>query len=144
MQKFILSLIFFAATLLFERAFSANDIKKEPNGILKLPTETQEAEVRRLDTELSKKVHDMVSNEWSSKGYKYLGVKVNNGVVNLTGLVQTENDRKRLEARIKNIIGVRALKSDIRIIQIEEESRDIDSEDDQHDIQVDENMNEKH
>ena len=145
MRKITHILIILSSFFLSENAHGANYIKKEPDGILELPTETQEAEVRKLDTELSKRIHDRLSDEWSSRAYRYLGVKVNNGVVSLNGLVQTENDRKRVEERIKNIPGVRSLNSHIKVIHREDESMDnIDSQDDLFDLPIDENMNKKH
>jgi osmotically-inducible protein OsmY len=107
-----ISSIFYAGSV-----HSVNNLKNEPNGILELPTEVQEAEIRKLDTELAQRIYERLSDEWSSNSFRYLQVKVNNGVVSLTGLVQTVNDKKKLEDKIKNMIGVRRLDSEIKVLE---------------------------
>ncbi|MBA3602577.1 MAG: BON domain-containing protein [Parachlamydiaceae bacterium] len=124
-MKILCYSIFFSLALPSGLVFSANPIhayptQNEPDGILELPTEIQEAEVRRLDTELAEKIYHKFRNEWSSKGYKYLNVKVNNGVVSLTGLVEKESDKRKVEENIKNMAGVRRLNINLQVVNTEE------------------------
>ncbi len=119
-MKILCFSIFLSLFLPSEVIFSANPIHNEPNGILELPTETQEAQVRRLDTELAEKIYNRLRNEWPSKGYKYLNVKVNNGVVSLTGVVEKESDKRKVEEKIKNMTGVRRLNVNLQVVNTEE------------------------
>jgi osmotically-inducible protein OsmY len=138
-----LFLIIISSIFYIGSALSANNYKN-PNGILELPTETQEAEVRKLDTELAQRIHERLSDEWASNGgYRYLGVKVNNGVVSLTGLVETLNDKKKVEDRIKNMVGVRRLDSEIKILKNKENSMD-ESYIQDNEIMNNEYINQKH
>lgn len=68
------------------------------------------------DQELQKKVRDSLSS-WFSNDYKNVSADVNNGNVTLRGSVNTNDDRKKIEDKIRKIDGVRQINNQITVAE---------------------------
>lgn len=68
-----------------------------------------------MDDEIAKNVHGVLQPTWISSGYPNVSFDVNNGTVNLRGVVETAKDKAKIEHEVKNLEGVRAVKNDITV-----------------------------
>lgn len=67
------------------------------------------------DAELSKKINEKLAPGVFSKGWKGVKATVSQGIVTLQGSVMTWNDKDTLEKEIRDINGVRGVKSDLKV-----------------------------
>jgi len=67
------------------------------------------------DQDLNKKVQNKIAPGTFSSGYPQVRASVNNGVVTLQGTVKTFDEKNKLEKEIRNLDGVRVLKSQISV-----------------------------
>lgn len=65
------------------------------------------------DQEISKKIHDEIAGGWLSKGYEKVTFEVNNGNVMLRGSVDTQDDKNKIEEKVKKIDGVKQINNQI-------------------------------
>ncbi len=69
------------------------------------------------DQKLTKDIHDKLSSGLFSKGYEQVNIDAKNGNVTLTGNVQTQSDKDKVEKEVRNMSGVRSLNSRIVIVE---------------------------
>jgi osmotically-inducible protein OsmY len=67
------------------------------------------------DQELTKRIHDKLSSGIFTEGYNQINIEVNNGKVTLQGTVKTWDDKGKIEKEIRNLDGVKSLKSEIKV-----------------------------
>ncbi len=65
------------------------------------------------DQEIYKKVQDTLGSGWFSKGFQNVSFDVNNGVVNLTGSVDTIENKNKIDDSVKKIDGVRQVNNQL-------------------------------
>lgn len=68
-----------------------------------------------MDDEIAKDVHDVLAGNWLSSGYPNVSFDVNNGTVSLRGVVDTQDEKNKIEQSVKKIEGVKAVRSDITV-----------------------------
>lgn len=68
-----------------------------------------------MDDEIAKHVHDILAGNWLTGGYPNVSFDVNNGTVNLRGVVDAQDEKNRIEQAAKNIEGVKAVRSEITV-----------------------------
>lgn len=68
-----------------------------------------------MDDEIAKNVHDALAGNWLSSGYPNVTFDVNNGTVNLRGVVENQDDKNKVEQTVKKIEGVRNVRSEITV-----------------------------
>lgn len=68
-----------------------------------------------MDDEIAKNVHHVLAGNWLSHGYPDVSFDVNNGTVNLRGVVDTQEEKGKVEHAIRKIEGVKAVKSEITV-----------------------------
>jgi osmotically-inducible protein OsmY len=73
--------------------------------------ENNKKEVRVSDSELKTKIDKQLKDSWFGKGYEHITVEVNEGVVILTGAVDSQSDANEVEARVRDIKGVKLVKN---------------------------------
>lgn len=66
------------------------------------------------DDELSKNVHDSLYG-WISKRNNNIAFEVNDGVVTLTGFVESQEEKNKIEESVKNIRGVKQVDNKINV-----------------------------
>lgn len=59
------------------------------------------------DVEIQRSVKDQLTGNWVTKNYDLVEVRVSNGDVVLLGIVDTTDDKRTIEDRVKKIAGVR-------------------------------------
>ena len=69
------------------------------------------------DQKLTKDIRDKLSSGLFSKGYEQVNIDAKNGTVTLTGNVQTQSDKDKVEKEVRNMSGVRSLNSRIVIVE---------------------------
>ena len=69
----------------------------------------QDSAATRDDRQLNARIRDKVSNGWFSQNYKALILRTNNGIVILSGNVDSREDVQKLLDQIKEIEGVRSV-----------------------------------
>lgn len=72
-------------------------------------------QARPSDHELTKKIQDSLRGTAFSKGYKSVNVQVTNGVVSLTGNVDTEQERQDVKSKVQGINGVRSINDQLDV-----------------------------
>ncbi|MBA3239271.1 MAG: BON domain-containing protein [Parachlamydiaceae bacterium] len=70
-----------------------------------------------LDSHLAKKIHDTISEGWFSGGYENVQATVENGIVTLTGTVNSQSEKDDVEKEIRNLDGVKRLDSRLQIVE---------------------------
>lgn len=65
--------------------------------------------------DMDKKVRDAISKGWFSKGYEGVQVNVNGGNVTLRGFVNTWDEKKDVEKKIRNIDGVKNVDNQLNV-----------------------------
>lgn len=78
---------------------------------------TNSKESNVSDADLTQKIQDKIGSGWMSKGYDQVTVQVKNGNVTLQGNVQTYDDKEKVEKDVRNIEGVKALNSQLKVVQ---------------------------
>lgn len=68
-----------------------------------------------MDDEIAKNVHPIISGNWLSNGYPHVTFDVNNGTVNLRGIVDTKEEKEKIEHEVKKVEGVKAVNNQITI-----------------------------
>lgn len=68
------------------------------------------------DTQIAKEVRDALAPGMFTKGYDRVSSDVSNGTVVLTGTVQSQSDREKLEKSIRKIDGVRDVRNNVRVL----------------------------
>jgi osmotically-inducible protein OsmY len=68
-----------------------------------------------MDDEIAKNVHHVLAGNWLSHGYPDVSFDVNNGAVNLRGVVDTQEEKNKVEQAVKKIDGVKSVKSEINV-----------------------------
>lgn len=68
-----------------------------------------------MDDEIAKNVHGVLAGNWMQKGYPNVSFDVNNGTVNLRGIVDTRDEKHKVEQAIKKIEGVKNVRSEITV-----------------------------
>ena len=69
------------------------------------------------DQEIKKKIQDTLSSGWFSKGFQNVSADVNNGNVNLSGSVDTMENRNKIEESVRKIDGVKQVNNQISIVK---------------------------
>lgn len=69
------------------------------------------------DQEIIKKIRNALSSGWFSKGFENVSFNVNNGNVNLTGSVDTLENKNKIEDSIGKIEGVRNVNNQITVVK---------------------------
>ncbi len=67
------------------------------------------------DQRIGKEVNDALGAGWFSKGFQDIKFDVNNGVVNLRGSVDTLENKKKVEATVREINGVKQVNNQLTI-----------------------------
>lgn len=67
------------------------------------------------DGEISKKIKEQLTNTWLKKSYKNVNVQVEDGIVILKGVVDSEGDLDEVEERIIAVPGVRVVRNRLQI-----------------------------
>lgn len=83
------------------------------------------------DRDLDKRVRDAISSGWFSRGYQGVRIRINNGNVMLRGIVDSEENKKKVEDTVRKIDGVKQVDNQIRVKQDRDsrDSRDRDARD---------------
>jgi osmotically-inducible protein OsmY len=68
-----------------------------------------------MDDEIAKSVRSVMAGNWLSAGYPNVTFDVNNGTVSLRGMVDTREDRAKIEQAVKKIEGVKGVRNDITV-----------------------------
>lgn len=68
-----------------------------------------------MDDEIAKNVHGVIAGNWLSHGYPNVTFDVNNGTVNLRGVVDTQDEKNKVEQAVKKLEGVKAVRSEITV-----------------------------
>ncbi|HEV8053105.1 MAG TPA: BON domain-containing protein [Parachlamydiaceae bacterium] len=68
-----------------------------------------------MDDEIAKYIHDILASNWLSKGYPNVTFDVNNGVVTFRGVVDTQDEKVKIEQSAKKIEGVKGVRNDISV-----------------------------
>lgn len=68
-----------------------------------------------MDDEIAKNVHGILSGNWLSHGYPDVTFDVNNGTVNLRGVVDTRDEKNKVEQSVRKVEGVKNIRSDITV-----------------------------
>lgn len=68
-----------------------------------------------MDDEIAQKIHPIMVGNWMTSGYPHVTFDVNNGTVNLRGIVDTREDKNKIEQAIKKIEGVKGVKNEITV-----------------------------
>jgi osmotically-inducible protein OsmY len=68
-----------------------------------------------VDDEIAHHVHKILSGNWMTHGYPDVTFDVNNGTVNLRGVVNTREEKMKVEQEVKKIDGVIKINSDISV-----------------------------
>jgi osmotically-inducible protein OsmY len=76
-----------------------------------------------LDSHLAKKIHDTIGEGWFTRGYENVQAKVENGVVTLSGSVNSQSEKDEVEKEIRNLEGVKRLNSRLQIIETKKSTR---------------------
>lgn len=63
------------------------------------------------DRQINTQIRSKLSGNWLSKNFDNLAIRVNNGVVTITGTVDNRNDLKTLNDRIKDLKSIEGVKS---------------------------------
>jgi osmotically-inducible protein OsmY len=67
------------------------------------------------DEEITKEVQNTVGSGWLSSGYPNVKYDVSNGTVTLRGSVKTQDDKNKIEDKIRKIDGVRQVNNQINV-----------------------------
>lgn len=67
------------------------------------------------DQEITKQIRDTLSSGWFSSGYQGVSFDVNNGNVNLSGTVDSIDNKNKVENAVKKIDGVKQVNNQISI-----------------------------
>lgn len=65
------------------------------------------------DRDLESKVRDIVGAGWFSSGYEGVSFQINNGVVTLRGNVETAEDKRKIEEKVRDLNGVTQVNNQI-------------------------------
>lgn len=74
---------------------------------------SQDIAASDLDRQLNSKIRDKLSNNWVSKNYDHITLKTTNGVVTVTGTVDSQDDIKKINDTIKGIDGVKSVNNQL-------------------------------
>ena len=69
----------------------------------------------RTDQDISNDIRDSIGSGWFSKGYEHVSFDVNNGIVTLSGSVESLENKKNVEEKVSKIDGVKQVRSQITI-----------------------------
>lgn len=69
------------------------------------------------DEEISKHVHEALTGGWFSKGYQHVSYAVNNGVVDLSGTVESQDNKDTIDGTVKKLDGVREVNNHIKVVK---------------------------
>jgi osmotically-inducible protein OsmY len=61
------------------------------------------------DRQLNARIREKLGSGWFSKGYETLILRTNNGVVTISGTVESYDDIKKINNELKNVEGIRAV-----------------------------------
>lgn len=75
----------------------------------------QDTAATRYDRQLNAKIRDKVSNGWFTQSYTTIILRTNNGIVTITGEVDSREDVKKLIDKIKEIDGIRTVNSQLSV-----------------------------
>lgn len=74
---------------------------------------------RVSDQTISKDIRDVLTPSMMSKGYPNVRFEVRNGVINLSGSVYSQDDKKNIEDKVRKITGVKYIDNQITLIDKE-------------------------
>lgn len=75
------------------------------------------------DTEIQERVRSQLKGNWITKNYELVEVRVSNGDVILLGIVDTTDDKRTIEDKVKKIEGVRSVINQIKARKAAENDR---------------------
>lgn len=67
------------------------------------------------DQEIAKDVHEVLAGGWFSKGYPNVSFDVNNGVVTIRGVVETLEDKTKLDESLRKVDGIRQVNNQLTV-----------------------------
>lgn len=106
----------FFSFLVLGALFFASDVQSQNF------SSTNKSEYEYSDADLTKKIKDKIGSGAFSKGYDQVNAEVKNGIVTLTGPVNTLKDKEKVEEEVRNIKGVKGVDSKITVNQPSESS----------------------
>lgn len=80
------------------------------------------------DQDINKKIQDTVGSGWFSRGYQNVSFDVNNGNVTLRGTVDSMEDKRKIEDKVRKLDGVRQINNQILVRDSGEQGADRDQD----------------
>jgi osmotically-inducible protein OsmY len=74
------------------------------------------------DSDLTKTIRDNIGSGWFTKGYESVNVQVLNGAVTLTGTVDSQSDKEKLDKEVRDTKGVRSVNSQVTVLDRDRDS----------------------
>jgi len=68
-----------------------------------------------MDDEIAKNVHGILASSWISSGYPHVTFDVKNGTVTFRGVVDTREDKEKIEQAAKKLEGVIRVRNEISV-----------------------------
>lgn len=74
------------------------------------PQDTASTEADRV---LNARIRDRISDGWFSKSFEMITLKTNNGVVTIMGVVDSNDDVKKIQDKLKDVEGIRSVNNQL-------------------------------
>ncbi|MBA3815548.1 MAG: BON domain-containing protein [Parachlamydiaceae bacterium] len=94
----------------------SNDQYQRSNDQNQRPAQGNDSSQQVSDQDIDKKIHDLIDSGVFSKGYPNVTSRVNNGNVTLSGSVNSQDDKVKIEDGVRKIKGVRQLNNQITVV----------------------------
>lgn len=95
------------------------------------------------DRMVDKRIHDKIDAGWVSNGYPGVQARVEQGRVYLTGFVETQKDKDKVEKEIRNVDGVKAVDSKLQVRELSKDNSNSKFSADSYATSADEQLNKK-
>jgi osmotically-inducible protein OsmY len=75
----------------------------------------QDSAATESDRALNAKIRDKISGGWFTKSYEGITIRTQNGVVTIIGVVDSEDDAKKIHDKLKDVDGIRSVNNQLSV-----------------------------